>query len=541
MRSEGVLVLGLDGGTIDIVGPLAERGVMPNLAGLLARGRSGVLRSTEPWYTIPGWASMNAGVAPERHGLLHWVVSDPSEYFENRRRGRRFVQSTDLGFPTYWDIASAAGRRVCVVNMPMTFPAWDVNGVMVAGFLTPAGAKAGVTSPPGVLDDFPTYTIEPASSLAGDMSTKNSVDARAYVREMIDITRARGTLASTLLGDDAALDLGVVVFVGLDRLAHKVWPDLSAILSGPGAPGSLAADVEEYFRTLDAAIGQTLAAAGEEVDVLLVSDHGFSAPPGQTFAVNAWLREQGYLRVRAARMQQAVARRKAVRRLVGRVARLVRRRRSAEYAGVDWSASTMYGVRFPRTRMFGLVVNRAGRKRDGIVADADVPALLARVQGELDALRNAHGDRVIRSVRPPEGVAVDGFPDLLVETTDGFDPIDGFRDAELFDVFDEPSGLHDRAGILVGAGPRLKPRPPDGVAGVDANIVDIAPTVLGLLGLLPPAALEGRAIDELFVFPERVAPPDGAQVTSAGSGGAGVSAEQEAEISAHLESLGYLD
>ncbi len=143
MRAGGVLVLGLDGGTLDILRPLAERGVMPALGRLIDEGAAGTLVSTTPWYTVPGWASLMTGVGPGTHGLLHWVASDPSEYFEDRRAGRRFVTSADISFPTFWDVAGAAGRRVAVVNMPLTYPAWPVNGTMVTGLLTPDTISAG--------------------------------------------------------------------------------------------------------------------------------------------------------------------------------------------------------------------------------------------------------------------------------------------------------------------------------------------------------------------------------------------------------------
>src|SRR5438094_7351038 len=160
MEPGGVLVIGLDGGTRRILGPLADRGVMPNLAGLFARGRVGTLMSTLPWYTVPGWASLMTGVSPGRHGLLHWVTADPSDYFENRRPGRRFVVSSDISYPTFWDVAGAAGKRVAVINMPMTYPAWPVHGTMVTGLLTPRDAARGTVHPPDLAERFPDYRVD---------------------------------------------------------------------------------------------------------------------------------------------------------------------------------------------------------------------------------------------------------------------------------------------------------------------------------------------------------------------------------------------
>ena len=54
MRSGGVLVLGLDGGTLESCGPWRIEGVMPTLGRLIEEGAAGTLVSTTPWYTAPG-------------------------------------------------------------------------------------------------------------------------------------------------------------------------------------------------------------------------------------------------------------------------------------------------------------------------------------------------------------------------------------------------------------------------------------------------------------------------------------------------------
>ena len=103
------------------------------------------------------------GVGPGTHGLLHWVASDPTDYFEDRRPGRRFVTSADIGFPTFWDVAGAAGRRVAVINMPLTYPAWPVNGTMVTGLLTPDTVSAGWCYPASLASQLPEYRLNASS------------------------------------------------------------------------------------------------------------------------------------------------------------------------------------------------------------------------------------------------------------------------------------------------------------------------------------------------------------------------------------------
>jgi predicted AlkP superfamily phosphohydrolase/phosphomutase len=536
MRPGGVLVLGLDGGTLDILRPLAQRGVMPALGRLIDEGAAGTLVSTTPWYTVPGWASLMTGVGPGTHGLLHWVASDPAEYFEDRRAGRRFVTSADIAFPTFWDVAGAAGRRVAVVNMPMTYPAWPVNGTMVTGLLTPDTVSPGWCFPPALASELPDYRIDVASiSGTGDPeSAGDGVNVAAYLEDLRGVTIERGRAAAQMLTGD--VDLGVVVFVGPDRISHRAWPDQDAVVSGRSAP--LAALVESCYRTLDAAIDRVLEGAGPDVTVMVVADHGFGPPPRQRFFLNRWLREAGYLSVPGGRLRRAVASRSGIRRLarpfVGRgTAR--DRGSSPQPSMLEPSRSSVYAVGFPHTRLAGVVVNREGAKREGWVGPEAATSLVDRLRTELEAVRDASGAPVVRRTMLKEelGATAEGFPDLLVETHQRFVPSTRVWGAELFDGWTEASGLHDPDGVFIlhGAGVRsVHPR---------ADIVDVAPTVLGLLGIGAPSYIEGKARDDLVKFPPLTAPPR--DLPRPAGSPPEVSASEEEEIELHLRTLGYVE
>ena len=50
-----VLVIGIDGGTLDLIRPWAEEGHLPSLARLMTEGAWGRLESTLPPVTSPAW------------------------------------------------------------------------------------------------------------------------------------------------------------------------------------------------------------------------------------------------------------------------------------------------------------------------------------------------------------------------------------------------------------------------------------------------------------------------------------------------------
>ena len=81
-------------------------------------------------------------------------------------------------------------------------------------------------------------------------SAGREVDVGAYLEDLNIVTIERGRAAAQMLAGD--VDLGVVVFVGPDRISHRAWPDQDAVVAGKPSP--LGPLVESCYRTLDAAI-----------------------------------------------------------------------------------------------------------------------------------------------------------------------------------------------------------------------------------------------------------------------------------------------
>ncbi|HUM70042.1 MAG TPA: alkaline phosphatase family protein, partial [Chloroflexota bacterium] len=127
-----VLVIGLDGATYDLLTPWLAAGHLPTMAGLVARGSSGPLRSTLPPVTAPAWASFMTGKNPAGHGVFDFFRPHSPDMDKPE-----MVNMADLRARPLWDYLSAAGRRVGVLNVPLTYPPPPVNGFVVPGLLSP--------------------------------------------------------------------------------------------------------------------------------------------------------------------------------------------------------------------------------------------------------------------------------------------------------------------------------------------------------------------------------------------------------------------
>jgi predicted AlkP superfamily phosphohydrolase/phosphomutase len=319
-----------------------------------------------------------------------------------------------------------------------------------------------------------------------------------------------------------------------------MWPHQERVLTEPEERwGDLERLVAGYYRSLDFVIGSLLEAAGPEATTLFVSDHGFGPGPDRKFRVNAWLRDAGYLSLRAQRVQQAAHASRTLKRMGRRVLRAYRRRapRPAEHVGVNMAATRAYAVHFSWCPVFGVVVNEQGAKREGSVPPAEVPALLDRLTDDLRAIEDpdASGPVVLRVMRREEvadGPELVRLPHLFVEVAPRYFPDDGLRRRDVFEPMRTDSGRHTREGLLGAFGARVDP----GFAGT-ARIEDVAPTVLALLGLEAPPDMDGKVLTDLVQTSERLdAPPAASAPTSSA---VQLTEDDQAAIERHLRDLGY--
>ena len=177
MSTNRVLVIGLDGVPPDLLRPWIEAGELPTMAHLVRQGASGTLRSTMPPTSGPSWSSFMTGKNPGKTGIYDFLHRAQGSYhFPPVNASLR--DGLDL-----WQILSQAGRRVGVLNVPLTYPIRPVNGFMISGWMTPYSAKDYVYPPEldaelrqavGDYRIYPTMTCSPgrereylAASLCG--------------------------------------------------------------------------------------------------------------------------------------------------------------------------------------------------------------------------------------------------------------------------------------------------------------------------------------------------------------------------------------
>src|SRR5512145_1177400 len=128
-KSGRVFVVSIDGVPYDFMKAHIEKGHFPNFKKLAESGSFRRMNSVQPCISSVAWSSYMTGKNPAKHNIFGFVDKKPGSY-------DIFVPtSVNMKSDTIWEIMSRAGKRVFVMNVPVTYPPRQVNGIMVGCFL----------------------------------------------------------------------------------------------------------------------------------------------------------------------------------------------------------------------------------------------------------------------------------------------------------------------------------------------------------------------------------------------------------------------
>lgn len=543
-----VLVIGLDGATFDLLLPWMEEGRLPQLAAIWRRSSYGYLRSTIPPMTASAWPSFQTGKNPGKHGLFDFMQYEPGSYETT------FINARSMREEPLWETLGQHGKQVVVINVPITYPPRPVNGFLISGMMTP-GVNVEFTYPANLgqelLDEIGDYQILlPAGAVV-------YMGLRGFVDRMRHVTRKRAETAEFLM-QRIDWDFFMLHFQSPDALQHALWSHLDP--GHPAYPTAKEEDreyVQDYYRELDSLVGGVVRAAGENVTVILMSDHGFGPVRGR-FHVNRWLAARGLLTVASSLPQRVLDSLEGVlqwdvalklrRRLVSpRGKQDARLRRLTQQALIDWANTRAFALQ--GAVAIRLLINCRGREPLGIVEPgAEYERLRDEIAEQLLQIRAPKtGSPVVERVFKREeiysGPALEMMPDLVALPVGGYQIATRLGGKQLFGPVPHYfTGNHRMEGILMMAGPDILP----GQRIEGAEIVDLFPTILFLLDVPLPPDLDGKVLvealsqDFLEAHPIRQEDEETA-VPAREVEEATFSPEDAEQIRQRLEGLGYID
>ena len=548
-----VFIVGLDGGTLDLVRPWVEQGHLPTFKRLMKEGLSHDLKVELPPGTVPNWPSFMTGKNAGKHGVIHWFTR------EDRLSRWSIVNSHSIGEKSLWEILGEHEKESIVMNVPLTYPPKPMKGLMITGLLTPPSAK-DFMHPIHLQDEIESkvgrYMIYP------DVIYREGKEEKflASLMKTLDI-RFR---TSRYLMETHPWDLFMIVFSETDAIQHAFWRFIDPM--HPSYDERLAhfgKGILQVYQKIDTFLEEYLRILGKGkkgTTLIIMSDHG-AGSLYKKFYTNNWLRSLGFLTLKRdvwSQVKDFSFRHGLTMQNLYRLAfkvgladwrRAVEKKESAEsllrklflsYNDIDWGRTQAFAF-----GGFGQIYLNVKAESGDSSSSAD---LYRQVQDEIiSQLLKIDGpggvpliDRAYKREELYFGKNSHRLPDIVFMPRAGYvDPGDfEFFSNRIFDDAIGASGTHSQNGIFLIWGESVKS---DAILG-ETRIHDLAPTVLYLMDVPVPADMDGRVLFESLrdewveSHPVRyVAPEEGLPEQEHP-----YSSEEEKEIKERLKGLGYL-
>jgi predicted AlkP superfamily phosphohydrolase/phosphomutase len=431
---------------------------LPNLRRLMEAGGYGELTSTIPAITVPAWSSMLSSKDPGQLGF--YGFRNRADYSYERMS---IATSQAVKMDRVWDILSRAGRQVIVAGVPQTYPVRPTNGYLISSFLTPS-----------TLSQY-TYPAELKHEIAGLVEGEYMLDVhqfrtenKEFLLEQIYRMADQHHKVVMHLMTTKPWDFFMHVDMGVDRIHHGFWKffDERHPQYEPGNPFENA--IRDYYIHIDRQIGERLALLDDRTVVLVVSDHG-SQPMMGGICFNEWLKQQGYLTLEY--QPDGVV--------------------PLEKCEVNWDKTLAWGSGGYYARLF---LNVKGREPDGIIEPSDYERVRNELAERIAGIADAEGRTIGSVAYKPEEIyneVKNIAPDLIVYLGNLKWRSVGSLGLNRIHTFENDTGPDDANHAQEGLYIYYDPMGQGQGRGPTHHLMDVAPTILDLMGLPIPPDLRG--------------------------------------------------
>ena len=526
-----IVIIGIDGATWDLLDPWMNLGYLPNLNYVKNNGTIAYLQSTIPSMTATAWSSFSTGMEPSNTGVFAFYRRDPKSY--------RILTNSSVnihGTP-FWHYLSSNNLISIIINLPMTYPASEFNGLMITGIPTPDKNSPGFTHPQNL---FEKYKLNKNFYKIRVRLNEYKYEYDKLLDELKKMIMERLKVVRTLIKEK--WDLFFVHFFATDIAQHCLWKFIDK-----QHPQFKKEDAKKYqksllkiFSIIDNSIGEILEIIDEDTNLIILSDHGFGHNY-YTININSWLQEIGLLKLHSplSHIGNKFIKKLQKRLHLDKNSYLMNAMEGIlslldSFTPANWQDSSVYldlqyvlrffpplsnlfnilsynhlfeSINWNKTKAYsygtsGLIyLNVKGREPDGIIKPGkEHRSVREFIVRELYKLKDNTGKRLIDKVYFKkdiyQGRYLEQSPDLIpiTESTGCYfypkmDRRGVLADSEYF-----RSGNHRMKGIFLAKGPFFKQKKEI----EDIRIIDLAPTIMYLSKIGIPDVMDGRVILEIF-------------------------------------------
>jgi predicted AlkP superfamily phosphohydrolase/phosphomutase len=503
-----IIVIGLDSADPDLIRLWARAGQLPFINSLLESGSWARLMSTRGLFSDSPWPTFNTGVPPSKHGFYNFqaLQSGTTEIVRVGEHCSRFLP--------FWWLLRDAGKRVAVFDVPKTKPIPGIDGIQVSGW--------GEEYPLIEQSSLPVPLVEELTAKFGryprpkelfDPTLKHEIRARDTLLANIE----RKLKAIEFLQGQDDWDLFITVFAEAHSVGHHFYHHHDHHHWGHDAERAavMGQALPSTYIELDAALKHLLEGRLEDTTIFLVSVHGITTNYSGSYLIPAVLEKLGYQLPPESSGEQAAGKSlteqlkdrlipTALRNLINE--KLVpQSHHDAMFSlqfnnSIDWQKTMAFAI--PTEHFQGFIrINLQGREPYGTVPPDAYDEVCQKLCHDLEQLVNPEtGNRAVkRAVRVSDiytGDRLYDLPDIVIQWAE-----DGLIHHLHHPKFGTVSGhdiirkaQHSEDGFVIAAGQHIRP----GASLVGSSTLDLAPTLLYLLGQPVPEVLDGRVLLELI-------------------------------------------
>lgn len=294
-----LLVVGIEGGSLDAILPLARQGRLPFFAQLIEEGTYGRLAGLQPVESSPLWTSLATGKMPYKHGVLGENIFSGSRLQEGAKLriipsgigfrhwglGRSGIERVDAGLRdsmTLWEILRILGMSSGVLGWPVTFPVQEAPGFTISDRFFEGGSTLESTYPPELSERGRLFRVRP-EEISPEVSGIFGLTVPFAVLESLAGDLWRESLATFVLNQNMNLDAVFLRLPGLAGVSEDYFGGYHAVQfqgaqKQPQQQASLL--IAAYYRHL----GQFIERVWEDLEspkmLAVVSVHGYESAKG---------------------------------------------------------------------------------------------------------------------------------------------------------------------------------------------------------------------------------------------------------------------
>ena len=482
-----LLIIGVDGASWEVLSPLIEMKKLPTFEKIVNNGVSGDFVSTFPPSTGPAWLSMATGKNPGKTGVFDFLTKKGTEFEFNVIGSFDYRKNNP-----YWDILDKQGYKIYIVNHPMLYPLYKINGVMVAGMGNPE--TSNITYPAKLEKELKSLVEDYWTIVEWDTPKYN--DRKVLIRDLKLFIEKQFKVLRFLIKND--WDLFLHVSSASDFLQHAMWRDWKDENS------KYHKDFIDFWINLDKEIGSILELV-ENTNIIFVSDHGFGNLK-QNFNLSKWLADKDFIKINPNdRLKSSF-------------------NTIFEYFYKKIENTPLKTLIVSEKLKFNFLIKSFGigsifPPEVDVSNSKVIPGFSSAAYGALhitDKVENYEEFREVvidelRKLKETFGFDIDIFkreelyngektnqaPDILFKINDhGCNVLSSTLKGEIFSEtlpFENKSGSHRNKGIFCAYGPDIK----SGLK-ISSSIYDLAPTVLHIFNAPIPEDVDGRVLTEIF-------------------------------------------